>query len=77
VPAAATLEVSEGNGLLHLQDVVEELLRTLRRHATDGTRNLDGILVVHADVVAAGLADGLRVLGLTAVLDHFGLPPGD
>jgi hypothetical protein len=53
---------SEGNGSLVKDNVLEVVLGLNQGHALNGVRNLTAVLVVHADVRAAGL-DGLSGVG--------------
>jgi len=72
--ATRTTDVaSEGDNLLQLADVLEESGGALERHIPDGSGGFARVLVVHAQVGAAGL-DGLgRVLRFGGVTCH----PGD
>jgi len=72
--ATGTTDVaSEGDDLLQLADVLEESGGALERHIPDGSGGFARVLVVHAQVGAAGL-DGLGgVLRFGGVARH----PGD
>merc|ERR1719336_1452672 len=66
----SALELAEGNALLLLQHVPKILLSALQRPALDGLCTLIGILEVHAEVDAHGLAGLAGIAGLAGVLDH-------
>lgn len=67
--AHTTVEAAEGNRLLVLHDVLEELLGLGQLHALDGHSGLSGVLEMNAQVFASGLAGLAQVIRLEGI-DH-------